>query len=57
MSLEDKIEMYLLEYSFEEILEQNDLTEMEVLFILYRTGNLALPDWLEDEVEEFEDEL
>lgn len=53
MDIEDKIDVWLKEYTLEEILEQNDLTVEDVLLILYRSGNIALPDWLEDEIEEY----
>lgn len=51
----DTIEALLEQFGFDEILEMNDLTEYEVLGLLYRNGYLLQPrNFLEEnEYEEF----
>lgn len=43
--------------SFAEILEENNLTEEDVIFLLWRAGHIELPIWLEVRLEEEGDEL
>ena len=50
----DKLEFYKELFSFEEILEQNDLTEDDVLNVLFEMGYVRLPEYLENEYEEEE---
>lgn len=45
-AIEDKVSRALSIYSFQEILEQNDLTEEEALVILVENGFLELPEVL-----------
>lgn len=46
----DTLLKWLEDQELSEILEQNDLTEVDVLYILYCHGHLALPTWLDDEM-------
>ncbi len=48
MIYSDPLEEYLELFKLEEILEQSDLTELETLTILYYSGHLRLPPYLED---------
>lgn len=43
----NRIEELLSLFSLEEIFEQNDLTQEEVVEILFRHGYLKLPDYME----------
>jgi hypothetical protein len=51
MDIYHKIEKWLEVNSLEEILEEEDLTEEEVLYILFAHGHLKFPPWLEDDLE------
>lgn len=42
-TLEDLLEFLLEQFTFEELLEMNDLTETEVLLTLYEGGLLGQP--------------
>jgi hypothetical protein len=42
--------------SFEEILEESDLTEEEVVAILYRLGHIKMPPYLTADMEIHSDE-
>jgi len=50
MYYEDVIEEYLELFDLEEILEQSDLTALEVLTILFVSGHLELPPYLEEKL-------
>lgn len=56
MDILHKFEKWLEVYSLEEILEEEDLTAGDVLYILYAHGHLKIPTWLEDDELEDEDE-
>ena len=43
-SLEDILEFLLEQFTLEELLEMNDITELEVLEILYHEGFLTEPE-------------
>lgn len=40
---------------FQEILEENSLTEEDVIRILWKAGHIELPMWLEDKLQYEED--
>ena len=50
--MEDKIEMLLMSYSLEEILEENDITPEAVLTILINRGTLDISQYFEYEDED-----
>ena len=54
MDISHKIEKWLEVCSLEDILEEEDLTPEDVLYILFAHGHLKFPPWLEDI--EYEDE-
>lgn len=43
--IREGLEKLLDVYSFNDILEDNDMEEIDVLEILFRQGFLKLPDW------------
>jgi hypothetical protein len=43
-NLIEEMEEILQDYSLQEILEDNDLTEAEALYHLWRTGYIVLPE-------------
>lgn len=51
----NRVEEALEEYSFDEILQENEKSEEEVLEILYELGYIGLPEVLEYDSEEVED--
>jgi len=56
MDIYHKIEKWLEVNSLEEILEEEDLTAEDVLYVLYAHGHLKFPPWLDDSIELDEDE-
>lgn len=51
----DRITEVLKDYEFSEILEENDLTEEEVLTILILDGYIKLPETLPTTLAQYED--
>lgn len=51
-----KLEEWLKDQDFEEILEENDLEPVDVLECLFQHGLVKIPLWMEDEFQETEDE-
>ena len=54
-TINDKVKDWLADFTLDEILEQCDLDKQDLLVLLYKGGHIALPDWLEDELEEYDE--
>ena len=51
-----RVRKVLEQYSFEEVMEENDMTDDEALGLLYELGYIGLPEIIEyDEDEEIQD--
>jgi len=40
----DRVELIFENYNLEELLEMNDLTEQDVIFLLYMEGHISEPE-------------
>lgn len=60
VDVDKMLEDWVEEEGLESILEEADLTDVEVVFLLWNGGHLKLPDWLtrcyEDELRPGEEE-
>lgn len=52
MTEDDLVEQWLLSFdSLEELLEEANISDFEVVMILWKGGHIAAPVWIEDELQ------